>query len=110
MPRKKSSPAEGEVFRNLLRTKWPMAPDTPSVIKSAGEQIDAAMRRFASLDRELAALQRRSRRGSKKLGYLALKELRKETALARERRDAACRDLVDLLELAEMPVECMGWA
>ena len=32
MPRKKSSPAVEEVFRNLLRTKWPMAPDTPPVI------------------------------------------------------------------------------
>ena len=87
-----------------------MAPDTPPVIKSSGEQIDDAMRRFASLDRELAALQRRPRPGSKKLGYPVLKELRKETALARERRDAACRDLVELIDLAEMPPECMGWA
>jgi hypothetical protein len=90
-----------QAFQNLLRIRWPMAPDPAEPrmpIRSADELIDEATRRLADLDRRLAQLQRLRPRGS-----LSVK-------LARAERDLARIDLLELIELAEMPVEFMGSA
>jgi hypothetical protein len=75
----------------------------PTAIRPADELIREATQRLAAIDRELAALQRLSRRRS------AMK-LREQTSVARIRRDMAYMELVELIELAEMPPEFMGWA
>jgi hypothetical protein len=67
-------------------------------IRSAEELIDEATRRLADLDRRLAQLQRLRPQGS-----LSVK-------LARAERDLARIDLLELIELAEMPPEFMGSA
>ena len=73
-----------------------MAPDPAE--RSADELIDEATRRLADLDRRLAQLQR-----LRPLESLSVK-------LARAERDLARIDLLELIELAEMPVEYMGSA
>ena len=108
MPRRpKRSPAIEQAFANLPRIKWPMAPDVvePPIIKSADDLIEAAtIKDPAHLDCELAVLQERLRRRSSP-------ELRGRIALVRDRRDRAQpRDLLELIDLAEMPPEFMGWA
>jgi hypothetical protein len=63
----------------------------------ADEQIEAMTRKLASLDRRLANLEC----------------LRPGSAPAREvraQRDRARMELLELVELAEMPPEFMGWA
>jgi hypothetical protein len=64
-------------------------------IGDAGDLIEAATRRLADLDRMLAKLERSRSRNS-----VSVK-------LARGQRHAA---QLELLELAEMPLEFMGWA
>jgi hypothetical protein len=64
----------------------------------ADDQIDAMTIKLASLDRRLANLQRLRPRGS-----ATVEELRAQ-------RDQCRRDLQDLVELAELPIELMGWA
>jgi hypothetical protein len=66
-------------------------------ILDADEQIEAMTRKLASLDRRLANLQR----------------LRSQSAAVREvraQRDRARIELLELVELAEMPPEFIGWA
>jgi hypothetical protein len=78
-------------------------------IRYADEQIDAATRRLAEIDRELANLQRQTTRSST-LSWPALKEIREQATIVRRERDAACRDLAELIALADLPVELMGSA
>ncbi len=54
-------------------------------------------------------VQRQSRRGST-LSRPLRKELREQAALLGVQRDRVCCDLMELIELAEMPVEYMGSA
>jgi hypothetical protein len=63
----------------------------------ADEQIEAVTRKLASLDRRLANLQRL------RPGSASVRELRAQ-------RDRARMELLELVELAEMSVEEMGWA
>jgi hypothetical protein len=66
-------------------------------IVDADEQIEAMTRKLASLDRRLANLQR----------------LRSQSAAVQEvraQRDRARIELRELVELAELPPEFMGWA
>jgi chromosome segregation ATPase len=77
-------------------------------IRYAEEQIDAATRRLAEIDRELANLQRQTRGST--LSWPALKEIREQAAIVRRERDAVCRELAELIALAEMPLEMMGTA
>ena len=66
-------------------------------IPDADEQIEAMTRKLASLDRRLANLQR----------------LRSQSAAVQEvraQRDRARIELRELVELAELPPEFMGWA
>jgi hypothetical protein len=44
------------------------------------------------------------------LSWPALKEIREQAAIVRRERDAACRELAELIALAELPVELMGSA
>jgi hypothetical protein len=67
-------------------------------IGDADDLIEAATRRLTVLDRKLAKLERSRSRNSASV------------KLTREQRDAARRELLELVELAEMPVEMMGWA
>jgi len=65
-------------------------------IVDADEQIEAMTRKLASLDRRLANLQR----------------LRSQSAAVQEvraQRDRARIELRELVELAELPPEFMGW-
>jgi len=39
-----------------------------------------------------------------------LAELREQIEVVRDRRDAVYRELITLMELADMPPEYMGWA
>jgi hypothetical protein len=78
-------------------------------IRYADEQIDAATRRLAEIDRELASLQRQTTRGLT-LSWPALKEIREQAAIVRRERDAVCTELAELIALAELPVELMAWA
>jgi hypothetical protein len=66
-------------------------------IVDADEQIEAMTRKLASLDRRPANLQR----------------LRSQSAAVQEvraQRDRARIELRELVELAELPPEFMGWA
>ena len=73
------------------------------MIRDADELIDEATKRLASIDRGLAALQHQSRRRP-------TKELHLQIEAVRQRRDQARFELIELVELAELPVELMGWA
>lgn len=93
-----------EFFANLLRMRLPMAPDPqPTAIRDADEQIDEATKRLASIDRGLAALQHQSRRRP-------TKQLQVQIDAVRRRRDRARIELLEIVELAEMPVVFMGSA
>ena len=82
---------------------------TASPIRDADELIDEATQRLAAIDRALAALQRRRRQWST-LPPSGQKELREQIESARVQRDIAQLDLVELIELAELPVQFMGSA
>jgi DNA-nicking Smr family endonuclease len=73
-------------------------PKRATAIRSADDQIEAATRHLVDLDRKLAKLQRSRSRTSASV------------KLARQQRDQARMALFELIELAEMPVEFMGWA
>ena len=110
MSRKKDVDA---VFDSLLRTRWPMAPDLPdfpvSSIRQADDLIEEATLRLAAVDRVLAELQgRRWRRSA--MTPAERKALRDQMETMRMRRDLARLELLELIELAEMPAEFMGWA
>jgi hypothetical protein len=78
-------------------------------IRLADELIDEATMRLAAIDRALVALQRRRRRSST-LAPTERNALREQTESIRVQRDLARLELVELVELAELPVEFMGWA
>ena len=82
---------------------------TASPIRGADELIDEATKRIAAMERALEALQRRRRRWST-LAPSAQKELREQIDYLQARRDIAELELVELIELAELPVEFMGSA
>ena len=65
--------------------------------------------RLAAIERALEALQRRRRRWST-LAPTARKELRGQINYVEARREIAELELVELIELAELPVEFMGSA
>jgi hypothetical protein len=77
-------------------------------IKYAEQKIGEATRRVAAIDRTLAALLRQS--CSPTLSGILRKELRDQAAIMRTRRDRAYVELLELIELAGMPPEYMGWA
>jgi multidrug resistance efflux pump len=72
--------------------------------------IDEATSRLAAVDRELAGLLLQRQSCSATLTRPQRKALREQIALVRAQRDQACRDLVELIELDEMPAESIGWA
>jgi hypothetical protein len=80
-------------------------------IKYAEQKIHEARQRLASIDREMAALQRQSRKVAKspdtRVALLAMSE--QSTRLGKE-RCKAYMELAELIGLAEMPAEHMGWA
>jgi len=78
-------------------------------IRFADDLIEEATQRLAAIDRALAALQRQPRRPST-LTLAQRKALREQIASLRMRRDLARLELIELVELAEMPVEVMGSA
>ena len=78
-------------------------------IRVADDLIEEATQRLAAIDRALAALQRQPRRPST-LTLAQRKALREQIASLRMRRDLARLELIELVELAEMPVEVMGSA
>jgi hypothetical protein len=77
-------------------------------IKYAEQKIDEATRRLAAVDSELAELQRQC--CSSTLSRTERKMLREQTAIVRVQRDNAFRDLMELIDLDEMPVADMGMA
>jgi hypothetical protein len=89
----------GSPRRPCLKRQKP--PDVEPAIREADDLIDEAVSHLVAIDRELAALQAGLRRRS-------TADLREEIALVRERRE--CRDLITLLELADMLTEFMGRA
>ena len=82
---------------------------TASPIRSADDLIDEATMRLAAIERALEALQRRRRRWST-LAPTARKELREQINYVEARREIAELELVELIELAELPVEFIGSA
>ena len=78
------------------------------IIKYADQKIREARSRMVSLDRELAALRRQSY--SPRLSRALKQEMREQTARLGEERCRALMDLMELIELAEMPLEYMGSA
>jgi hypothetical protein len=77
-------------------------------IKYAEQKIDEATRRLAVVDSELA--QRQWQCCSSTLSRTERKMLRAQTAIVRSQRDHAFRDLMELIDLDEMPVADMGTA
>jgi hypothetical protein len=73
----------------------------PTSIRLADDLIEQATLHLAAMDRELAALQRRARRG-------ATKALREQMATVRVERDLARMELLELVELAELPGRADG--
>ena len=80
-----------------------------ATIRDADELIDEATKRLAALERALEALQRRRRRWST-LAPSAKMELREQIDYLQARREIAELELVELIELAELPIEFMGSA
>ena len=77
---------------------------TASPIRDADDLIDEATKRLAAIERALEALQRR--RWST-LAPTARKELREQIDYVQARREIAELELVELIELAELPKEFM---
>ena len=77
-------------------------------IKYADQKIREARSRIAALDRELAALQRSIR--CLPSDHHVLREQREQAIRLGDERCKGFRELLELLELAEMPLEDMGWA
>ena len=80
-------------------------------IKFAEQKIKESRQRVAALDRELADLRRQSRKVAKSPDTrMALLAMRDQTARLEEERCKAYVELVELIGLAEMSPEYMGWA
>jgi hypothetical protein len=77
-------------------------------IKYADQKIHEARQRVVALDGELAEIRRQSR--SPKLSRPLKQAMREQSTRLGEERSKAWMDLVELVELAEMPPEYMGWA
>jgi hypothetical protein len=77
-------------------------------IKFADVKIHEARQRIVALDRELAEIRRQSH--SRYLSQQMKQEMRAQSALLGQQRCAAYAELMELVELAEMPPELMGWA
>jgi hypothetical protein len=76
-------------------------------IKFADQKIKEARQRIVALDRKLATLQR----SLPKLSDPHLeRDVRAKITQLGDERCKAFRDLLELLELADMPAEEMGWA
>jgi pyridoxal biosynthesis lyase PdxS len=85
------------------------SPEGPAAIRDAGELIEEATRHLAAIERALEALQRRRRRWST-LAPAAQKVLREQIDYVEARREVAELELVELIELAELPIKFMGSA
>jgi hypothetical protein len=80
-------------------------------IKYAEQKIHEARQRLASIDREMAALQRQSRKVAEGPDTrVALMSMREQSTRLGQERGRAYMELLELIELAEMPPEYMGWA
>ena len=88
-----------DLYGNWLYGK--MSKTKPTAIRDA-EQIDEATKRLASIDRGLASLQCQWRQRR-------TKDLREQVDAVRRRRDRARIELLEIVELAETPVDLMGW-
>jgi fructose-specific phosphotransferase system component IIB len=77
-------------------------------IKFADQTIHEARQRIVALDRDLAELRRQSH--SRYLSRQVKQEMRAQSALLAQQRCEAYMELMELVELAEMPPEFMGWA
>lgn len=74
-------------------------------IKYAEVKIKEARQRIVALDRELAEIRRQSY--SPRLSRQLKQEMREQSASLGQQR---CEAYMELVELAEMPPEYMGWA
>ena len=80
-------------------------------IKFAEQKIHEARQRVAALDRELADLRRQSRKVAKSPDTrVELLAMREHSGRLEQQRCRAYMDLLELIELSEMPVEFMGLA
>ena len=80
-------------------------------IKFAEQKIKEARQRVAALDRELADLRRQSRRVAQSPDTrVALLAMREQSSRLEDERCRAYWELAELIELSEMPPECMAWA
>jgi len=80
-------------------------------IAYAEQKIHEARQRVAALDRGLADLRRQSRKVAKSPDTrVELLAMREQTARLGEERIKAYAELVELIGLAEMSPEYMGWA
>jgi hypothetical protein len=77
-------------------------------IQYADKKIKEARQRISALDQELADLRRQSY--SPHLSRQTKQEMRALSALLGQQRCDAYMDLMELVELAEMLPEYMGWA
>ena len=77
-------------------------------IKFADQKIEEARQRIVALDRELAEIRRLSH--SAHLSQEIKREMREDAARLGQQRCEAYMELMELVELAEMPPEYMGWA
>jgi hypothetical protein len=102
--RRHDAPRE-EILAKVAQRKRSSA----SPIRDADELIDEATMRLAAIDRALAALQRRRRRWST-LAPPEQNELREQIDYVQARREVAQLELIELIELAELPIEFMGSA
>jgi hypothetical protein len=77
-------------------------------IKFAEQKIHEARQRVAAIDRELADLRRQSH--SPSLSRALKRQMRKQCTRLVQQRCEAWMELVELVDLAEIPVEYMGLA
>jgi fructose-specific phosphotransferase system component IIB len=77
-------------------------------IKYADVKIREARQRIVALDRELAEIRRQSH--SRYASRQIKQAMRAQSALLRQHRCEAYMELMELVELAEMPLEYCGWA
>ena len=77
-------------------------------IKYADQKIREARQRIVALDWELGEIRRQSH--SRYLSRQVKQERRAQSALLSQQRCEAYMELMELLELADMPPEYMGWA
>ena len=80
-------------------------------INYADQKIHEARQRVAGRDRELADLRRQSRKVAKSPETrVALLAMREQSSRLEDERCRAYWELAELIELAEMAPEYMGWA